>query len=340
MHNDVRFNAIQTWLNTLLPTPFTLTPITGDASFRRYFRLTLNHSVPLLASQSQAIVMDAPPPKESLEPFCTLGKQLFDAGIDVPQIYALDKSQGFLLLEDFGHTQIFEQLSEESSDKLYSKAISALVNMQSHAKNIQVPHFDKHLLISEMSLFTDWLLDKHLGIHITKNELNDIQNCFKQLAQSALQQPQTFVHRDYHSRNLMIKNTGDIGIIDFQDAVHGPITYDAVSLLRDCYITWPESKVDIWLNNYHQLLLKNNVIDTPLSTFKQWFDLMGIQRHLKASGIFARLYHRDNKTAYLADIPNTIRYIQAISPRYQQTRCLVKIINKYNLINVSQKAIL
>lgn len=339
MHNDVRFNAIQIWLHTLLPTPFTLTPITGDASFRRYFRLTLTHSVPLLAGQSQAIVMDAPPPKESIEPFYTLGKKLFDAGIDVPQIYASDKPQGFLLLEDFGHTQMLEQLSTESSDELYSKAISALVTMQSHARDIQVPDFDNHLLMSEMSLFTDWLLDKHLNIRITKNELNDIQNCFKQLAQSALQQPQTFVHRDYHSRNLMIKNTGDIGIIDFQDAVHGPITYDAVSLLRDCYITWPESKVDAWLDSYHQSLLKNNVIDAPLSTFKQWFDLMGIQRHLKASGIFARLYHRDNKIAYLADIPNTVRYIQTISPRYQQTKCLAEIIHKYDLINASQKAI-
>lgn len=337
--NDNRLNTIQTWLSTLIDTPFSLTPVAGDASFRRYFRVTLKSPTSLLANHQQAIVMDAPPPKESIEPFYSLGQNLFNLGIDVPQIFASDQSQGFLLLEDFGHTQMLERLNNESSGLLYQKALSSLVHMQNHAKNIQVPAYNSHLLMSEMKLFIDWLLDTHLNIHLTKDETSEIQHCFSQLVESAVQQPQTFVHRDYHSRNLMIKSNGDIGIIDFQDAVYGPITYDAVSLLRDCYITWPDKQVNAWLEIYHQSLIASHAIDSPLSEFKQWFDLMGIQRHLKASGIFARLYHRDGKTGYLTDIPNTVRYVQTISQRYKQTECLAEIIKKYDIINASQKAI-
>lgn len=341
MHNthDARFEAIETWLRTLLNIPFSLSPITGDASFRRYFRLSLDQAIPMLSGQSHAIVMDAPPPKESIEPFHSLGKQLFNASIDVPQIYASDKQQGFLLLEDFGNTQMLKKLNDESSDTLYNRALASLVQMQKNATEINVPAYDDDLLMREMNLFTDWLLGKHLGIRLTEHESSEINACFEQLSSSALQQPQTFVHRDYHSRNLMIKHDEGIGIIDFQDAVHGPITYDAVSLLRDCYITWPENKVDAWVNTYYQSLVKNGVVDVSFSEFKQWFDLMGIQRHLKASGIFARLYHRDSKTGYLADIPNTVRYIQTISPRYKHTQCLADIINKYDIINASKKAI-
>lgn len=335
--NDRRFDALKNWLETVLKTSFDLTPITGDASFRRYFRLSPNGSNELINNALHAIVMDAPPPQESIEPFYSLGQQLFDLGVNVPNIYASDEAQGFLLLEDFGNQQMLEQLDDTTSDALYTQALSALVHMQTCANDVHVPEFSHDLLMREMNLFTDWLLKTHLNICLNQNESDEIQTCFKQLTQSALQQPQIFVHRDYHSRNLMMKDNGDIGIIDFQDAVKGPITYDAVSLLRDCYITWPENKVDDWLHTYHRLLVEQDVIDTSLSEFTQWFDLMGIQRHLKASGIFARLYHRDGKTGYLADIPNTVRYIHSISQRYEHTACLARLIETYDIINAAQK---
>lgn len=337
---DTRLVAITKWLRAHIDAPFTISPITGDASFRRYFRVHLGQSVPAINNASTAIVMDAPPPFERIEPFYSLCTQLFNAGVHVPTLHAADNAQGFLLLSDFGDEQMLNHLNTDSVDTLYESALVSLNHMQHATKGICVPEYDNTLLMAEMHLFTDWLLDTHLGIQLTEQEKKNIHICFNALSQSALEQPKTFVHRDYHSRNLMITLNGNLGIIDFQDAVRGPITYDAVSLLKDCYILWPENKVDEWLTTYYTLLKTHGSVDVPLTTFKQWFDLMGVQRHLKASGIFARLYHRDNKTGYLADIPNTLGYIEAVSPRYKHTRILSTVLKKYDIINaVKNKAL-
>ncbi len=261
--------------------------------------------------------MDAPPEKEPLEPFTTIAEQLFNIGLNVPEILARNVEAGFLLLGDLGSTSYLDRLNNETVDRLYGDALGALAVLQSCGPEA-LPPYDKPLLLSEMALFRDWFIGKHLALELGETESQQLSTLFEALADSALEQPQVPVHRDYHSRNLMV-DSHNPGIIDFQDAVVGPVTYDLVSLLRDCYIAWPEVQVAEWVEGYHDIALDHGILRQPNTRqFKRWFDWMGVQRHLKAIGIFSRLYHRDGKPGYLKDIPRTLNYLIEVSDHYPE----------------------
>jgi aminoglycoside/choline kinase family phosphotransferase len=308
-----RIAQINEWLTDQVGLkPFTLAPASADASFRRYFRVT-----PESHNDRSLIVMDAPPEKEPLEPFSTIARQLLEIGLNVPEIVARNSAEGFLLLGDLGSTAYLDQLNTETVDRLYGDALGALAVLQACGPT-NLPPYDKPLLLAEMALFRDWFIAKHLQIELSDTEHELLNATFNQLADSALEQPQVPVHRDYHSRNLMV-NAHNPGIIDFQDAVMGPVTYDLVSLLRDCYIAWPEEQVAAWVDGYHDIALDHGILRQHNNRqFKRWFDWMGAQRHLKAIGIFARLYHRDGKSGYLKDIPRTLNYLVEVSSHYDE----------------------
>jgi aminoglycoside/choline kinase family phosphotransferase len=278
---DQRLEQAHSWLQKhLADQHFSITLLSGDASFRRYFRVT--------TSGGSYALMDAPPHQEDSKPFVTIGHCWRDQGIQVPQIFAEDLANGFLLLEDFGDNTFFRALTKDP-DNYYRKAIDALIPIQfaRPADSYLLPAFDEKLLRFELSLFTDWLLTRKLGLQLTEQEQLTLQGFFDQLVSNALQQPIINVHRDFHSRNLMVKTDNTLGILDFQDAVMGPVSYDLVSLLRDCYIKWPRDKVSQWRSYYlEQLRIRQGILYNE-KDFSRWFDLTGMQRHLKAAGIFA-----------------------------------------------------
>ena len=317
-----RIKALQHWLQADLGIQNAqLVAITNDASFRRYFRL--------ITEGVSHVVMDAPPDKENCVPFIDVANRLQASGLNAPQILAGDLKQGFLLLTDFGSQLYLPALNETQIESLYGDALDALVVMQTRTSSDNLLLYDYQSLHREMDLFTNWLLDKHLNLSLSASEQANLATCFELLSSSALTQPQVFVHRDYHSRNLMIVPNHNPGILDFQDAVKGPITYDLVSLLRDCYISWPLARVRGWaLRHYTQMQPTGILNDVDESKFLRWFDWMGIQRHLKASGIFARLYHRDGKSNYLKDIPRTLGYIVEVSANYPELAPLYKLVEQ------------
>lgn len=307
-----RLQRLQQWLNDELGlSGFDIEPASADASFRRYFRIRYDGE--------SRIVMDAPPDKEDIHPFVRIGKQLHAIGLNVPEILAENFSQGFLLLGDLGSRQYLDELNVGNVDRLYGDALGALATLQAHGPGADVlPPYDRELLWREMELFRDWLLHKHLGITLGGTILTLLNETFALLADNALEQPAVSVHRDYHSRNLMVCERNP-GILDFQDAVYGPLTYDLVSLLRDCYIAWPRERVEGWALVYHDIAVERGILrERQEERFLRWFDLMGVQRHLKASGIFARLNHRDGKPGYLNDIPRTLEYVVEVSARYPE----------------------
>lgn len=314
------------WLGEMgLSTDFTLVAASADASFRRYFRFSI-------AKQS-FVVMDAPPGHEDCRSFVAIAKALLQAGLHVPQVLKMDLQQGFLLLTDLGEQQYLQVLNAQTVEPLYADALRTLMLLQSTAVPRGLcPDYSFHLLHDEMELFLEWFVMAFLGLTMTLQEKRMIKGVFALLAQQALAQPQVWVHRDYHSRNLMwiakdrqedvAVEIGKLnpGVLDFQDAVTGPVCYDLVSLLRDCYISWPQQQVHNWLNDYHHQLLSAGIVAPSVSSdeFRRWFDWMGIQRHLKAVGIFSRLKIRDKKSGYLADIPRTLFYIMQASGDYQE----------------------
>ncbi len=307
---DQRAQLLFRWLTDDLGLAVkTLEPASSDASFRRYFRIRL--------ADGCKIVMDAPPPQENTEPFIRNAALFKQAGLHVPEIFQQNVSQGFLLLEDLGQTSYLSALKPETADSLYTAAVDGLFKLHSRipVQGCALPSYDKALLSRELGIFYEWFLEKLLGIVIPVSLRQSLDEC---LIDSALQQPQVCVHRDYHSRNLMVLHDDSPGVIDFQDAVIGPITYDLVSLLRDCYVRWPEASVQQWMTRYFQRLLSTNYMEADLAQFTRWFDWMGLQRHLKAVGIFARLHLRDNKSGYLADIPLTMGYITDICQSYPE----------------------
>jgi len=312
---DPRALLIIDWLKEILDLEITnFEPASSDASFRRYFRVT--------HSKGQHIVMDAPPEKEDTEPFIRIATLFKKAGINVPEIVEQDLEQGFLLLEDFGSRCYLDSLTNKNVKTLYLNAFDSLYQMQTKiaVPNSLLPAYDKELLGNEINLFYHWFLEQYLHLSLP----DDIKNKNSQiLISSALEQPQVCVHRDFHSRNLMLLDNNLPGIIDFQDAVVGPITYDLVSLLRDCYIAWPHEHVQQWMTLYFQEISNLNLTATNRETFTRWFDLMGLQRHLKAIGIFSRLHLRDNKSNYLQDIPLTINYVIHTCNKYPE-------LNKFN----------
>lgn len=311
MRDTDRFNALKVWVSTLQGGQnFTIQPASEDASFRRYFRIHIGNTT--------YIAMDAPPQYEDSNSFVDIDKLLEAYQLHVPHIYNADLTQGFILLSDLGSTAYLDKLNAGTVDGLYGDALDALFAIQTRVPHDKLPPYDNALLNREMALFRDWFLQTHLGLVLdtaTEVILNDTFQC---LTENALAQPLVFVHRDYHSRNLMVTGHNNPGILDFQDAVSGPVTYDLVSLLRDCYIAWPDSQVYAWAEAYHSRLVQHGLLNIDYAQFQQWFDGMGMQRHLKAIGIFSRLKHRDGKGGYLKDIPRTLSYVLNMCRRYPQ----------------------
>ena len=305
-----RIRALKNWLSSLpMIDDYSFEPASGDASFRRYFRIG--------TGGGSYIAMDAPPEKEPLEPFLQVARSFEAIGLNVPHIHAENLTDGFLLLEDLGSVLYLDHLNAATVEGLYGDALDALVRLQAKATTQGLPEYDRALLMREMELFREWLISRELGLTLTADEQGMLDSTFELLAVNALSQPQVCVHRDYHSRNLMVTNERNPGIIDFQDAVVGPVTYDLVSLLRDCYISWPREQVEAWVQGYYELARQSGVLRAEHEPdLQRWFDLMGVQRHLKASGIFARLNQRDGKPGYLADIPRTLGYILPLSVEY------------------------
>jgi len=323
MTADIRLQKLTQWIHQESPEA-SIEIASADASFRRYFRV--NHQ------GKTSIVMDAPPEQEDCAPFVDVTQRLLNAGVHAPEIIRQDLEQGFLLLEDFGNTPYLDQLCTQTADKLYGDAINALIKIQT-SESHGLPEYDEALLQQEMQLMPEWFLQKHLGITPTAEQQKIIDRTLAVITASVLQQPQVFVHRDYHSRNLMILDDDSPGIIDYQDAVLGPVTYDLVSLLRDCYIRWPHDKVSKWVlldykKQAEQAGLFSKVQD---STFIQWFDYMGLQRHIKVLGIFARLNHRDGKANYLNDLPLTLHYVMEVGKKYPLTRPLIELFNEWEV---------
>lgn len=317
-----REQLLHDWLcQVASPHPVELHAMTNDASFRRYFRATWDGKC--------YVAMDAPPDKENLAAFIDVAQRLGKAGLNAPQILAKNLQAGFLLLTDLGddlYLPVLQQGKAERVEQLYSAALEALATMQAQISCAGLPLYDKALLHREMQLFPDWLLQEHLHLSLSDAEQEMLQSCFAQLSACALAQPQVFVHRDYHSRNLLIHRNNP-GIIDFQDAVCGAVTYDLVSLLRDAYIVWPPAQVKHWVLAYQQRALQKGIItEQDEQVFLRWFDWMGLQRHLKVAGIFARLYHRDGKQGYLADIPGVLGYIIDIAQQYSAMQPLHEFI--------------
>ncbi|RUM94975.1 MAG: aminoglycoside phosphotransferase [Thiothrix sp.] len=317
---DVRLESLKQWIKHQPGLDKAdIVPASADASFRRYFRIT--------HAGGSLIAMDAPPEQENVSPFIDITHRLEKANLQVPHIHASDLQQGFLLLDDLGSQNFLRGLNSNSVDELYGDALSALVKIQS-ADTEDLPIYENKLLATELCLFQDWYLGIHLGIKLSQDQHEQLGKVFSALIDNALEQPQVFVHRDYHSRNLMITAENNPGIIDYQDAVLGPVTYDLVSLLRDCYISWPIEQVKVWALHYRDQAVANDLL-APIQDqqFLRWFDLMGIQRHLKAIGIFARLNHRDGKPGYLGDIPRTLNYVLQIASCYEETERLVGLLN-------------
>lgn len=310
---------LERWLcRVFSSTPYSLEPASEDASFRRYFRLvTQEHSL---------IVMDAPPDKEDCRPFVDIAGMLSAAGLNVPQVVEANYEQGFLVLTDLGDQLYLPALQRNTRVRLlYQQAIDALVTMQAEVSPAQLPPYDLRQLTTEMKLFPDWLLRRHLDLSFDESALEEAMAF---LADAALAQPVVFVHRDYHSRNLMVSGSGKPGILDFQDAMAGPVSYDLVSLLKDCYISWPQTMVDELLAYYLQGAARAGIETGDEGEFRRSFALMGVQRHLKASGIFARLCHRDGKAGFLADVPRTLTYIVEVTASVPELRFLGTLIER------------
>jgi aminoglycoside/choline kinase family phosphotransferase len=310
MLDNLRTISMLDWLeNDLLLTIDSCEPASSDASFRRYFRVK--------SSAGQFIVMDAPPEKENIEPFIRIAGLLACSRVNVPAIFQQNLADGFLLLEDFGSQCFLDLLNANNATDLYQSAFDTLFKLQINTaiENCGLASYNAPLLQRELGIFEDWFLKQLLDIQIPPTQWETMRAI---LVNSALEQPLTCVHRDYHSRNLMFLDADSPGVIDFQDAVIGPITYDLVSLLRDCYIAWPQQQVEQWMTQYYQRLMKAELISCDPAQFKRWFDLMGLQRHLKAIGIFSRLHLRDGKSNYLNDIPRTLSYVATVCATYPE----------------------
>ena len=296
-----------------------LQPASSDASFRRYFRVA--------DGARTVIVMDAPPPQEDCRPFVQIAQLLRDAGIHAPEILAQDPGRGFLLLSDLGSQTYLDVLNTENADALFTDAMEVLCKWQLASKVNVLPPYDRALLRRELELFPEWYVTRHLGASLTRADRKILDSAFRLLEDSALAQPQVYVHRDYMPRNLMLSEPNP-GVLDFQDAVFGPITYDIVSLFRDAFISWDEARVADWLAHYRERSLNAGLPLPDLDEYRRACDWMGMQRHLKVLGIFARINYRDGKPLYLRDTPRFVNYIRTVGARYSEFTELLKLLDK------------
>jgi aminoglycoside/choline kinase family phosphotransferase len=320
-----RQQQLSTWLSGLYPNEtFTLAPASADASFRRYFRATF-------ADGSTKVVMDAPPQLENCQPFLHIGKLFEAAGTHVPHVYAQDLEQGFLLLSDLGNTTYLQALNKTTTTQLYGAATDALIKIQLASKPDELPPYDEALLRRELNLFPEWYIAKHLGITLSAKQQAKLEEVFVRILANNLAQPCVYVHRDYHSRNLMVTEPNP-GILDFQDAVYGAITYDLASLFKDAYIRWEEEEIMDWLIRYWEKARQAGLpVRQDFGDFYRDYELMGVQRHIKVLGIFARLYHRDGKDGYLKDMPLVMDYLRRACERYIDLKPLLNLLDEFEL---------
>ncbi len=369
-----RQQQLTDWLSGLYPNEtFTLAPASADASFRRYFRATFANggcntllakpadcgnnrpAAPPAPDGSTApcrgctlVVMDAPPQHEDCKPFIHVGKLFEAAGTHVPHVHAQDLGQGFLLLSDLGNTTYLQAFKDKAdADQLYGAATDALIKIQLASKENELPPYDEALLRRELNLFPEWYIAKHLGVTLTEKQSAKLEECFQRILRNNLAQPCVYVHRDYHSRNLMVVDSPLLnpppqageeaneksnfqslpGILDFQDAVYGPITYDLASLFKDAYIKWEEEEVMDWLIRYWERARKAGLpVREDFGEFYRDYEMMGVQRHIKVLGIFARLYHRDGKEGYLKDMPLVMDYLRRACERYIDLKPLLVLL--------------
>ncbi|MDR7120043.1 phosphotransferase [Rheinheimera soli] len=306
---------IQRFLTACFPDEvIRLEPITGDASFRRYFRFSV--------AKNSYILMDAPTPTEDCGRFVATQQAFAQAGLQVPRIIAQDIEQGLLLLSDLGDTLLLSELTQDTVSDFYHQALAQLAQVRTISATSAgpLPVFDQAFLLREMQIFIDWFVLEHLQLTLNEQEHFMLQKHFQLLADTALQQPQAGMHRDYHARNLMLQQDGSLAVIDFQDLVTGPVTYDAVSLLKDCYVKWPLELVQSLGQKFYYNLKATDELPAEVSAeqFQLWFDWMGLQRHIKVCGIFCRLYHRDGKSGYLADLPRVFEYVLEVTQLYPE----------------------
>ena len=326
---DPRRDELAAWTATTLGTQaFTLAPASADASFRRYFRVSFETPPRLAGGRRTLIVMDAPPAKEDSRPFVHVAALLRTAGVHAPEVLAADVERGFLLLTDLGERTYLSALDAASAPLLYSDAIDALIRWQGASREHELPLYDEALLRRELDLFPDWYVAKHLGLTLAAAQAETLASAFRRVLDNNLAQPRVFVHRDYHSRNLMVCDPNP-GVLDFQDAVYGPITYDLCSLLRDAYIAWDEERQIDWAVRYWERARKARLpVGEDFSAFWQDFEWMGVQRQLKVLGIFARLYHRDGKAGYLAAMPRVMAYLRGACARYRALLPLSRLLDE------------
>jgi aminoglycoside/choline kinase family phosphotransferase len=325
IHGDKRREALERWLAPHLPSSFDLTPASEDASFRRYWRATLPDGKTYVA-------MDAPPDKEDCRAFVRVARMLADAGVHAPRVLEQDLAQGFLLLSDLGTRTYLQELSADrgksAAPQLFADATDALLRWQLATRAGELPPYDEALLRREMNLFPEWYVGKHLHKTLSPIQTENLEKTFQLLVQSALAQPVVYVHRDYMPRNLMVCEPNP-GVLDFQDAVLGPITYDMVSLVRDAFISWDEERVLDWSARYWEKAKKAGLpVAADFGEFWRAFEWMGLQRHLKVLGIFARIYYRDGKPKYLADTPRFLGYARDVSRRYAALFPLVRLLDE------------
>ncbi|HUW50719.1 MAG TPA: phosphotransferase [Sulfuricella sp.] len=318
-----RSESLDIWLKLQFPgVPYTLAPASADASFRRYFRVS--------QPDRSLIVMDAPPEHEDCRPFIHVAGLFRDAGVNVPHVLAQDLQQGFLLLTDLGSTTYLAALNENErvADNLYAAAAEALIRIQLASRPDVLPDYDETLLLHEMRLFPDWYVSKHAEATLASDQTETLNRVFALILRNNLAQPKVFVHRDYHSRNLMATG-GEPGILDFQDAVYGPVTYDLASLFKDAYVHWEEERVLDWVIRYWEKAKKAGLpVSHDFAEFYRDFEWMGAQRHIKVLGIFARLFHRDGKEGYLKDMPLVMAYLRKTCERYRELHPLLKLLDE------------
>ena len=317
-----RQQQLATWLRSHYPNEtFTLAPASADASFRRYFRATF-------ADGSTKIVMDAPPQHEDCKPFLHAGKLFEQAGMHVPHVYAQDLEQGFLLLSDLGNTTYLQALTTGNAPQLYGAATDALIKIQLASREDELPLYDEALLRRELDLFPEWYIGRHLGVTLNAKQQAKLEEVYTRILANNLAQPRVYVHRDYHSRNLMLTEPNP-GIIDFQDAVYGPITYDLASLFKDAYVRWEEPDIMDWLIRYWEKARQAGLpVRADFGEFYRDYEMMGVQRHIKVLGIFARLCHRDGKDGYLKDMPLVMGYLHRACTRYIDLKPLLNILDE------------
>jgi aminoglycoside/choline kinase family phosphotransferase len=325
---DVRRDALAAWTAaTLGCDEFALAPASADASFRRYFRATFDAPPQRAGGRRTLIVMDAPPAKEDSAPFLHVARLLRDAGVHAPEVLAADLEHGFLLLTDLGTHTYLGELDADSAAPLYADAIAALVRWQCASREHELPLYDEALLRRELDLFPDWYVARHLGIALTAAQSATLAAVFRLVLDNSLAQPRVFVHRDYHSRNLMVSDPNP-GVLDFQDAVHGPITYDLCSLLRDAYVAWDEDRQIDWAVRYWERARREGLpVGDDFAAFWRDFEWMGVQRQLKVLGIFARLNYRDGKSGYLGDMPRVMGYLRGACARYRALTPLLRLLD-------------